>query len=58
MASVDVINRYFIDDFCALHRVALTQNRNTVFIWSVEMCFIFLDQINIYATPLLSSYLV
>ena len=35
-----------------LHRIALNQNRNTAFIWSVEMCFIFLDQINIFMRPL------
>ena len=47
MASTDAIDVTFVDVVCALHRVALNQNRNTVFIWPVEMCFIFLDQMNV-----------
>ena len=47
MASKDVIKREFRDVRCALRRVALNRNRNTVFIWSLDMCFIFFDQINV-----------
>ena len=31
----------------ALDHVALNENENAVFIWSVEMCFMFVAQINI-----------
>ena len=47
MASTDVINVIFVDVICSLHRVALNQNRSSVFIWSIEMCFIFFDQISV-----------
>ena len=30
-----------------LDHIALNENRNAVFIWSAEMCFIFVAQINI-----------
>ena len=51
MASTDIIKRYFcLNVSCTLHRVVLNQNRNAVFIWSVEMCFIFLDQIKVIFT--------
>ena len=51
--KADVINFTFIDIICALQRAALNKNRNTVFIWSVEMCFIFLAQIiAIFMQPL------
>ena len=36
-----------------LDHVAFIENRNAVFIWSVEMCFIFVAQINvIFMRPL------
>ena len=41
------LNVTFVDVICALHRVALNQNRDTFFIWSVDICFIFLDQLNV-----------
>ena len=40
-------NITFIDFIGALFCDAFNQNRNTVVIWSVEMCFIFLEQINV-----------
>ena len=45
MAPDDVTS--FIDVVGALDHVALDENRNTVFIWSVENCFTFVAQINI-----------
>ena len=50
----------FVDVICALHRVALNQNRNTVFIlvsWDV-LYFHRPNKRHIYATPLPSSYFV
>ena len=38
-SSIDVIG--------VLYHIELHQNRNAVFIWSLEMCFIFVEQINI-----------
>ena len=59
MASNDVIQCYVCDVICALHCVALNQNRNTVFIWSVEMYFIFIDQINvIFLRPLYEAVIL
>ena len=53
MASYDVTKSSFIDVVGALYHVALHQNRNAVFIWSVEMCFIFVEQINVIFMRLL-----
>ena len=38
-----------VDTSCAFYptHVALNENRNAVFIWSIEMCFIFVAQINV-----------
>ena len=58
MASDDVMYCSYIDVIGALYHVALHQNRNMVFIWSVAMCFILCrtDKRHIYGTPLQSSY--
>ena len=40
MTPDDVTLRSFIEIAGALYHVALHQNRNAVFMWSVEMCFI------------------
>ena len=46
-------SRSFIDVVGALDHVAFNENRNTVFIWSAEMGFIFVAQINvIFMRPL------
>ena len=37
--------------------VRLHQNRNAVFIWSVEMCFIFVEQINVIFMRPLTTHL-
>ena len=67
MEPDDVTLRSFIDvihDWRVRSRdVALNETiRNAVFVWSVEMCFIFCRankrHIYIYATPLQSSYRV
>ena len=43
----------------ALYHVALHQNRNAVFIWSVEMCFIFVEQIIvIFMRPLYEAVIL
>ena len=34
-----------------LDHVAFIENRNAVFIWSVEMCFIFVAQVNVMLMP-------
>ena len=47
MAPNDVTYRSFIDVVGALDHVALDENRNVLFIWSVEMCFMFVAQINV-----------
>ena len=53
MALDDVVQLAFIDVIGVLYHVALYQNRNAVFIRSVEMCFIFVEQINvIFIRPL------
>ena len=45
--------RFLIDVIGALDHVAFSENRNAVFIWSFEMCFIFVSQINvIFMKPL------
>ena len=46
MALTDVIKRFL--SLTSLDCVALNQNRNKGIIWSVEMCFIFLDQTTSY----------
>ena len=51
MTADDVTYRSFINIVGALDHVALNENWNAVFIWSVEICFI-------YATPLRNSYFV
>ena len=58
MASDDIMYCSFIDVSGALYHVALHQNRNVVFIWSVSLCFILCrtEKRHIYATPLRSSY--
>ena len=38
---------FFFDVVGALYHVALHQNRNAVFIWSAELCFIFVEQIHV-----------
>ena len=47
--SHQITSRYraFIDVVGALYHVALHQNRNAVFIWSVEMWFIFVKKLNV-----------
>ena len=47
MASDDVSYSSFIDVVGALYHFALHQNQNDVFVWSVEIFFIFVEQINI-----------
>ena len=50
---------YYIDVIGALDHVALNENRNAVFVCSIEMCFIFIylfiyfctNKRHIYATP-------
>ena len=49
----EVYNVIFVDVISALNRVALNQSKKTFFIWSVDMSFIFLDQINIIYMQLL-----
>ena len=48
MASNDLMKRSFIDAVGALYHIALNQKRNAVFIWSVDVCFIFDEQITSY----------
>ena len=57
MASDDVMSRSFIDVTGTLYHVALHQNGNAIFIWSVEMCFIFVEQINVIFMRLLTVIL-
>ena len=46
-------NVTLIDVIGTLYHFALEQNRNAVFIWSVDVCFIFIEQINvIFRRPL------
>ena len=53
MALDDVKKRCFVNVVCMLDHVALNENRNAVFIWSAEMCFIFVALINvIFMRPL------
>ena len=53
MAPDDVTLRSFIDVVGSLDHVAIDENRNAVFIWSFEMCFMFVAQINvIFMRPL------
>ena len=40
-------NVTFIDIIGALYNVALNQNQNAVSIWSVDVRFIFFEQINV-----------
>ena len=47
MAPDDVTQRSFIGVHGTLNHVALNEKRNAVFIWSVEMCFILVAQINV-----------
>ena len=59
MASEDVTYRSFIDVVGALDHVALDENPNAVFIRSVEMCFMFVAQINvIFMRPLYEAVCV
>ena len=53
MAPDDVTYRSFIDVVGALDHVALNENRNAVFFWSIEMCFIFVAQIKVIFMRLL-----
>ena len=48
-----------MDVVAALDHVALAENRNAVFIWSVEMCFMFVTQINvIFMRPLYEAVIL
>ena len=51
-------NVMFIDVNGALYHVALNQNRNAVFICSVDACFIFAEQINIFMQPLYKAFIL
>ena len=52
-------NRSFNDVVDALDHIAFIENRNAVFIWSVEMCFIFVAQINvIFTIPLYEAVIL
>ena len=52
-------NITFIDVTGVLYYVALNQNWNAVFIWSVDMCFIFIEQINvIFMQPLYAAVIL
>ena len=59
MAPDDVTKRSYIDLVGALHHVALDGNRNAVFIWSIEMCFMFVAKINvIFIRPLYEAVIL
>ena len=59
MAPDDVMKRSFVDVDGALDHVALDENRNAVFIWLVEMCFMFAAQINvIFMRPLYEAVIL
>ena len=59
MAPDDVTKRSFIDVIGALDHVAVDENRNAVFIWSVDMCFMFAAQINvIFMRPLYEAVIL
>ena len=50
---------FFIDVVGALDHIALDENRNAVFIWSIEMCFMFVAQINvIFMRPLYEAVIL
>ena len=51
--ATDDVKCIFIEIVGVLDHIAFIENRNAVFIWSVEMCFIFVAQINvIFMRPL------
>ena len=64
MVSYMSHNVTFIDVTGTLYHADLNKNRNVVFIWSVDMCFIFIKQINvvfmlsIYKAILLYHYII
>ena len=59
MAPDDETLRSFIDVIGALDHVALDENRNAVFIRSVEMYFMFIAQINvIFMRPLYEAVIL
>ena len=50
---------FFFDVVGELDHVAFNENRNVVFIWSVEMCFSFVAQINVtFMRPLYETSIV
>ena len=51
-------NVTFIDVICVLYHVASNQNRNAVFMWSDDMCFILPNKHRIYEISLRCRFVV